>query len=168
MIKHFRIILILLAILVFIGARIVFAQVNPDLINALNQVLIWNIRLMQQCEAHSEQFDISIPYNQVISEEQQTIKELTDLIDSFGADIPDKRLEVEKSSRDYQALNLDANTQIIIICMYDDLLSKFGHPKVQAFAIKGKNQAYIHYMLLSNAAQQIIGANMVKDIAKIK
>ncbi|MFH1062020.1 MAG: hypothetical protein V1747_03945 [Candidatus Omnitrophota bacterium] len=168
MIKNIRLVLILFGALVFIGAKLVFAQVNPEMVKALNQLLIWDIRVMQQCEEHSEQFDISIPYNQIISEKQHTIKELADLIAFFGADITDQRIGIEKSPHDYQALNLDANAQIKVIIMYDDILSKFGHPKVQAFAIKAKNQAYIHYMLLSTAAQQIIAANKIKDISQIK
>lgn len=168
MIKKSSLILILFSLLFFIGAKLVFAQINQDMIKALNQALIWDMRILQQCEEHSEQFNISIPYSQIISEKQQTVKDLSKIIDFFGADIADNIIAVEKSLHDYQALNLDANAQIKIIIMYDDILSKFGHPKVQAFAIKAKNQAYIHYMLLSNAAQEIIAANKIKDISQIK
>ncbi|MBU1043428.1 MAG: hypothetical protein KJ915_03395 [Candidatus Omnitrophica bacterium] len=168
MLKKIRQVLILSIGLLFILSQAVFAQMNPELIKALNQVLIWDIHIMQQCEEHSEQFSISIPYNQIISEKRQIIKSLVELIDFFGADISDQRIENEKSLHDYQALNLDAHAQIQGIMLYDNLLNKFGHPKVQAFAIKAKNQANVHYMLLSTAAQQLLAAKQIADIAQIE
>ncbi|MBU1086522.1 MAG: hypothetical protein KKD05_03290 [Candidatus Omnitrophica bacterium] len=167
MLKKIRRVLILSTGVLFILSQAVFAQVNPELIKALNQVLIWDIHIMRQCESHSEQFSIFIPYNQIISEKQQSVKALSELIDFFGADINDTRIENEKSLHDYQALNLDAYAQTQGIMLYDNLLNKFGHPKVQAFAIKAKNQAYVHYMLLSTAAQQLIAARQTADIAQI-
>ncbi len=162
--KKIKLGLIIFGFLLLFGAKNIFAQVNPDMIKDLNNLFVFDIKLMQQCEYNSEQFSISIPYNKIISDKQDTLRALAELIDSFNADISDKRLEAEKPLHDYQALNLDAKAQIEIISMYDDILSKFGHPKVQAFVKKAKNQAMIHYMLLSTAAQQIIADNQLKEI----
>ena len=166
--KRIKFLLIILGFLILFGANNGLAQVNPDLIKDLNDLFVFDIKLMQQCESNSEEFSIFIPYNQIISEKQQTIKALAELIDSFGVDISDKRFKLEKPLHNYQALNQDANSQIKLISMYNNILSKFGHPKVQAYAIKAKNQAIIHYMLLSTAAQRIIADNQVKEIIQNK
>jgi hypothetical protein len=166
--QRIRIFLLTFFLVLCIFLQPAYAQMNKELIDGLNELLIWDIRLMQQCEYHSDTFDISIPYSQIIYEQEQTIRALAELIDSFGADLDDKRLEIERSKRNYQALNIDANLQIKIISMIDKLLEKFGHPKVQAHLQKAKNQALIHYMYLSNASQKIIAEDRINDILNIK
>jgi len=162
--KKFKLLLIIFGFLFLIGIKSCFAQVNPEMIQALNELFISDVKLMQQCESNREEFSLFIVYNQIISEKQQTLRDLAELIDSFGADISDKILEVEKQIFKDQALINNAKSQIKIISMYDDILSKFGHPKVQIFAKKAKNQAIIHYMLFSTTIQQVIADNHAKEI----
>ena len=145
-----------------------FAQTNPELIGDLNYLLTLDIQLIEECEYNSDVFDISIPYNKIINEKHRMIDELAGLIDSLGAELSDKRFNIQKLKRNYQALNADANLQIKIIEIIDAMLLKYGHPKVQIYLKKAKDQAYLHFMILSNAAQKIIGENRVEDVLNIR
>ena len=111
---------------------------------------------MQQCEYHSDSFNISMPYDEIVLEKQNTIRKIYDLIIEISGVPEKKRLNFEKIKTAYKALNADAYDQILIVRLYDKILDKFGHPGVCFLVNTSRRQAYSHYMLLSNIAQKII------------
>ncbi|MFH2137938.1 MAG: hypothetical protein ABII88_05465 [Candidatus Omnitrophota bacterium] len=132
-----------------------FAQVNEKLVKSLNDAFILESKSQRQCEFHSNKFNIAMPYHRIILEKQQTIERISDLILAIDGKITDKMLGIERAKYTFPALNNDASVQIQLIQLYDDILSKFGHPDVQTIIKRAKNLAYQHFMLLSNSAQRI-------------
>ena len=57
---------------------------------------------------------------------------------------------------------------LILLGLLVFITAKLVFAQVNPGMIKVKNQAYIHYMLLSNAVQQIISANKVEDTLQFK
>lgn len=148
-------------ILTIISSGVVLAEINPELIKSLNEVYIFEIKSMQQCEYHSEKLDIFMPYNQIILDKQETIKSLASLIDNLGADLDKKRLDIEKYNFPYTAVNRDAYSQIEVIKRYDEILNKFGHPQVRQVIEHSRRQTIEHFMFLTNFAQRLMNEQTV-------
>jgi len=145
---------ILLLTLFLFSTNNLYAEINPRLVNALNNVLKLEIKSIEQCEKNSDALNISIPYHQIIMEKHTLIKDLADLIDDIGGTLDKNRYTLSGLQNAPVALNEDAGLQIEILQKYDDILQNFGHPRVQKLVKQAKTQTLVHFMLLTNKAQQ--------------
>ena len=162
-----KLLLVISGLLLFPGmAAPVYAESNPELISSLKEAVLFEIKSMQQCEEHSEKFGLAMPYHRIILEKQQTIKSITDLIDNIGGTLDNNRLPPVKQPRLFQALNCDAQDQITLVSMYDAILNQFGHPAVRRIIDRARQQALVHFMLLTNMEQKVIAETKLSSELK--
>ncbi len=160
--------LIGLLFILLLVVSLVQAEPSPELISRLKEVVIFEIKSMEQCEEHSEKFGLAMPYHRIILEKQQTIKSIADLIDNLGGTLDNNRLPLVKQAFLIQALNSDAQDQITVVSMYDGILNQFGHPDVRRIIDRARAQAMVHFMLLTNMGQKVIAETKLSNELKIQ
>ncbi|MCP4649052.1 MAG: hypothetical protein GY853_03065 [PVC group bacterium] len=141
----------------------VFAQVNPKLVNSLNEVLVLEIKAKRQCDLHRRKFKLAIPYHQIVVDKGQTIDQITDLIIDIAGTVDKQWPEPAGAALVTEAMNNDAYNQIELVQKYDYILSRFGHASVQRTISVARNNAMYHFMLLTNTAQKIIDENKINE-----
>jgi hypothetical protein len=142
----------MICLLILSGAGTVRAEPNPDLIGLLNNILTLEMQAVRQCEAHSDQFKSTQTYFDILRDKEETISRLQDVILEIGGEIASPVSGLETYPTILQALTNDARHEIAITRACDELLEKFGHPKVRQVIQKVKDTANLHYMALTNSA----------------
>jgi len=144
-----------------------FAQVNGELVDSLNEARIFEIKSKKQCEYHSVEFDIIMPYHQILLDKEDSIRLLENLIVAIGGELERATLNIEKLGLSSQALNRDAYSETELVRIYDKILAKFGHAEVRRVVQKARHQAIEHFMLLTNTAQSVIDQGRLDNRLKI-
>ncbi|MBU2062790.1 MAG: hypothetical protein KKF93_00160 [Candidatus Omnitrophica bacterium] len=143
-----------------------FAQINEDLIDLLNEVRTREIESKKQYDYHSVKFDMLMPYHQIIIEKEETIQDLTRLIDALKGQVENLRIGTQAADLLTKALNSDAALEIDLVRLYDKILSQFGHPEMARLVAQARRLAIEHFMLLTNTAQRAIEENRLDDRLK--
>ena len=152
----------MICLLILSGAGTVRAESNPDLISRLQTVLTLEMKTKRQCSTHSEQFQSTVAYFDVVAEKEDLVAALQEVFQDIGGELLTLRSPVESYPTAEQALTSDARNELEIIRACDNLLEKYGHPKVRQLVQKAKDTATQHYMALTNSALSLLVNEQVK------
>jgi len=161
--RAFFLLLFLLVLFVFPA----FAQVNEELVDNLNEARMFEIKSKKQCEYHSVEFDIIMPYHQILLDKEDSIRLLENLIIAIGGKLEKATLGIEQLGLSSQALNRDAYSEIELVQIYDKILDRFGHAEVRRVVQTSRRQAIEHFMLLTNTAQSVIDQGRLDNRLKM-
>ena len=152
----------MICLLILSGAGTVRAEPNPDLINRLQTILTLEMKAKRQCSTHSEQFQTTVAYFDVVAQKEDLVAALQDVLLDIGGELITPREPIESYPTVLQALTSDARYEFEIISACDNLLKKYGHPKVRQLVQKAKDTAIQHYMALTNSALSLLVNEQVK------
>lgn len=121
-----------------------------DELDSLSNILT---KSLMNYELRQKQFNVHMPYEEIIEKRKVHITELNELIRKLNGEPKEAKAEVaviEKMDNVVDAMMIDAREEIKIIDFCNKLLHGYDNPDVQEFATKLKDESNVAYMLFNN------------------